>query len=54
MIFGIQLNVIMIIILNLNMIRTKVKKINFNEKFGNEENEKLILSKFQTKRTLNE
>ena len=36
------------------MLRTKAKKLNFNEKFGNEENENLFLSKFQSKRTLNE
>ena len=38
----------------MNMLRTKAKKLNFNEKFGNEENENLFLSKFQSKRTLNE
>ena len=38
----------------MNMLRIKAKKLNFNEKFGNEENENLFLSKFQSKRTLNE
>ena len=28
----------------MNMFRTKVKKLNFNEKFGNEENENLFFS----------
>ena len=38
----------------MNKLRIKAKKLNFNEKFGNEENENLFLSKFQSKRTLNE
>ena len=36
------------------MLRINAKKLNFNEKFGNEENENLFLPKFKSKRTLNE